>query len=121
MQVENDYDKDVYNGDLGVVSSIDMEQGRNQRRFRRPRSYVRLRRTRRTGPRLRDDNPQEPGLGVPGCRHPIQYSALPNAGAELGLYGSNTRQAAGGARRPKEGAGNCRKGSTGTAAAVETR
>jgi exodeoxyribonuclease V alpha subunit len=26
MQVENDYDKDVYNGDLGVVSHIDMEE-----------------------------------------------------------------------------------------------
>ena len=25
MQVENDYDKDVYNGDLGAVSRIDME------------------------------------------------------------------------------------------------
>jgi hypothetical protein len=27
MQVENDYDKDVYNGDLGVVSDIDVEEG----------------------------------------------------------------------------------------------
>jgi len=27
MQVENNYDKDVYNGDLGVVSQIDMEEG----------------------------------------------------------------------------------------------
>jgi hypothetical protein len=27
MQVENDYDKEVYNGDLGVVSRIDMENG----------------------------------------------------------------------------------------------
>jgi exodeoxyribonuclease V alpha subunit len=27
MQVENDYDKDVHNGDLGVVSRIDMEEG----------------------------------------------------------------------------------------------
>jgi len=27
MQVENDYDKDVYNGDLGVVSGIDIEEG----------------------------------------------------------------------------------------------
>jgi len=26
MQVENDYDKEVYNGDLGVVSCIDMEE-----------------------------------------------------------------------------------------------
>ena len=27
MQVENDYDKEVYNGDLGLVSRIDMEEG----------------------------------------------------------------------------------------------
>jgi exodeoxyribonuclease V alpha subunit len=27
MQVENDYDKEVYNGDLGVVSRINMEEG----------------------------------------------------------------------------------------------
>src|SRR5215469_13403416 len=27
MQVENNYDKEVYNGDLGVVSNIDMEEG----------------------------------------------------------------------------------------------
>jgi ATP-dependent exoDNAse (exonuclease V) alpha subunit len=28
MQIENDYDKDVYNGDLGVVSRIDMGHAR---------------------------------------------------------------------------------------------
>jgi exodeoxyribonuclease V alpha subunit len=28
MQVENDYDKEVYNGDLGVVSRIDLEEGK---------------------------------------------------------------------------------------------
>jgi exodeoxyribonuclease V alpha subunit len=27
MQIENDYDKDVYNGDLGIVSRIDIEGG----------------------------------------------------------------------------------------------
>ncbi|WP_448205705.1 SF1B family DNA helicase RecD2 [Azospirillum sp. sgz302134] len=27
MQVENDYDKEVYNGDLGIVSAIDPEEG----------------------------------------------------------------------------------------------
>ena len=27
MQVENDYDREVYNGDLGIVSRIDMEEG----------------------------------------------------------------------------------------------
>jgi exodeoxyribonuclease V alpha subunit len=33
MQVENNYDKDVYNGDLGVVSRIDMEEGELQADF----------------------------------------------------------------------------------------
>jgi exodeoxyribonuclease V alpha subunit len=28
MQVENDYDKEVYNGDLGIVSRIDAEESR---------------------------------------------------------------------------------------------
>ena len=27
MQIENDYDSDVFNGDLGIVSGIDMEEG----------------------------------------------------------------------------------------------
>jgi exodeoxyribonuclease V alpha subunit len=27
MQIENDYDKEVYNGDFGVVSRIDIEEG----------------------------------------------------------------------------------------------
>ncbi|MFC1492053.1 ATP-dependent RecD-like DNA helicase, partial [Nitrospinota bacterium] len=27
MQVENDYDKDVYNGDMGIVSRIDLDEG----------------------------------------------------------------------------------------------
>ena len=27
MQVENDYDKEVYNGDLGIVARIDLEAG----------------------------------------------------------------------------------------------
>jgi ATP-dependent exoDNAse (exonuclease V) alpha subunit len=30
MQVENDYNKKVYNGDLGVVSRIDMEEARTR-------------------------------------------------------------------------------------------
>jgi exodeoxyribonuclease V alpha subunit len=27
MQIENDYDREVYNGDLGVVSRIDKDEG----------------------------------------------------------------------------------------------
>jgi len=27
MRIENDHDKDVYNGDLGIVSGIDIDEG----------------------------------------------------------------------------------------------
>jgi exodeoxyribonuclease V alpha subunit len=27
MQVENDYDKEVYNGDIGYVAAVDVETG----------------------------------------------------------------------------------------------
>ena len=27
MQVENDYDKDIYNGDIGMIQDVDMEEG----------------------------------------------------------------------------------------------
>ncbi|MFC0385870.1 SF1B family DNA helicase RecD2 [Muricoccus vinaceus] len=33
MQVANDYDRDVYNGDLGVISGIDLEEGELTVRF----------------------------------------------------------------------------------------
>jgi len=45
MQVENDYDKDIYNGDLGVVSRINMEEGELHVGFRRPDNQLRLWRT----------------------------------------------------------------------------
>ena len=36
MQIENDYDKEVYNGDIGRIVSIDLELGSLVDRFRRP-------------------------------------------------------------------------------------
>jgi exodeoxyribonuclease V alpha subunit len=33
MQVANDYDREVYNGDLGVISAMDMEEGELTVRF----------------------------------------------------------------------------------------
>jgi hypothetical protein len=41
--------------------------------------------------------PQKPGLGIPGCGHPIDDPALSDAAAEPGLHGGDARQAAGGA------------------------
>ena len=35
MQIENDYDKEVYNGDIGVVVDVDPEAGEITTRFER--------------------------------------------------------------------------------------
>jgi exodeoxyribonuclease V alpha subunit len=42
MQIENDYDKDVYNGDLGTVSAIDMDEGELVADFEGRKSHLRL-------------------------------------------------------------------------------
>ena len=62
MQIQNDYDKEVYNGDIGY------RRGRSRRRkafswFRRPRHHLRVRRTRHAGACLRCDHSQESGSG----------------------------------------------------------
>jgi exodeoxyribonuclease V alpha subunit len=53
MQVENDYDKEVYNGDIGYVVDIDTETGELTASFD---DRLRFRRTRRPGSRLRRDH-----------------------------------------------------------------
>ena len=106
MQVENDYDKDVYNGDLGIVSRIDMEEGELTVDFDGRERHLRLWRARRVGAGLRDDDPQEPGLGIPGRRHPVDDAALPDAAAEPGLHRGDPRQAPGRPGRAAEGAGD---------------
>ncbi len=101
MKVENDYDKEVYNGDLGVVSHIDAEGGELHVDFegREPSTRARAR------------NP---------CRRdPAQHPALPDAAAEPGLYGGDTGQAAGGAGRAAKGVGDRGQGNAGTATVVE--
>ena len=30
MQIENDYDKEVYNGDIGYIDDVDPARGRNR-------------------------------------------------------------------------------------------
>ena len=85
MQVENDYDKDAYNGDLGVVSRIDMEEGELM---------------------VCDDNPQEPGFGIPGRGYPVNDPTLPDAAAKSGLYRGDPRQAPCRPGRAAEGIGD---------------
>ena len=41
MQIENDYDKDVYNGDIGYIDDVDPDSV-NSRQLRRPFGHLRL-------------------------------------------------------------------------------
>ena len=104
MQIENDYDKEVYNGDLGVVRAIAVEEETMTRRVRRPPGHVRLRRPRSPRPGLRDDRAQGAGIGVPRGGHPGDDAALSDAAAAPALHGRHAGQAPRRAGRADQGA-----------------
>ncbi len=99
MQTRNNYDKDVYNGDLGYITGIDLE---NQT------LAVRI-----------DDRPIEyewseadelalayavsvhkaQGSEYPAIVMPLLHAALPDAAAQLALHGHHARQKVGRAGR----------------------
>ena len=119
MQVENDYDKEVYNGDLGVVRSIDPEASEMVIEFDgRPVTY---------GFGELDEIVlayattihKSAGLGVPGRGHPADHAALSDAAAEPALHRRHPRQAAGRHRRAEEGDGDRGEGEADEAAVVE--
>ena len=59
METQNDYDREVFNGDLGTVVRIDDEEGALIAIVRWPGGVLSVRRTRHAGARLRDDDPQD--------------------------------------------------------------
>jgi exodeoxyribonuclease V alpha subunit len=108
MQLRNDYDRDVFNGDIGVIDALDGEAGTYvARRLRRSRRELRARRARPARARLRGQRAQEPGLGVRRGRHPARDPALRDAAAQPPVYGGHARQEAGRDRRfaPRDRAG----------------
>jgi acyl carrier protein len=106
MQIENDYDKDVYNGDIGMIEDVDPRRRGARREFRRPHRGFPLRRARHAGPGLCGHDPQEPGVGIPRGGDPGDDPALRDAAAEPDLHGRDPRQEARGPRRPEEGGGD---------------
>ena len=106
MQVVNDYEKEVFNGDLGLVKD-DRRRGRRAGgRLRRARGRLRFRRAGRAGAGLRHHGAQGAGLGVPGRGDPGDDPALPDAAAEPALHRRDPRPEAGGAGGAAEGGGD---------------
>ena len=121
MQIENDYDKEVYNGDIGYVDDVDPEAGELDGELRRALGDLRLRRTRHAGSRLCRHHPQEPGLRISRRDHPGPDPALPDAAAKSPLHRRHPWQAARRSRRPEEGHRDRRSQCLGPATLVETR
>ena len=72
IQTENNYDKDIFNGDIGTIARVGGGGARNRGRIRKSKisGAFRFRRTGSTRARLRDHRAQVAGLGVSRCRHP---------------------------------------------------
>ena len=99
MQVANDHERQVYNGDLGIVRRVDLEEGELVVGSTAERSRMAsVSWTSWAG--LRDHRAQEPGLGIPGGGPPADDAALPDAEAQPRLHRGDAGQAAGGAGRP---------------------
>ena len=90
MQIENDYDKEVYNGDIGFVADVEPEEGELTVELRRALGHLWLWRARCPGAGIRRKHPQEPGLGIPSRGDSGHDAALRHAAAEF-LYTGVTR------------------------------
>ena len=103
MQIQNDYDKEVYNGDIGYVDEVDLEGGELVASFDGRAVTYAIWRTRHAGACLRRNHPQKPGLRV-SCRCDSGHdAALRHAATKSTLYRGHPRQEVGCACRSEEG------------------
>jgi exodeoxyribonuclease V alpha subunit len=75
MQIENDYDKEVYNGDIGFVVDVEPEEG-ELTALRRTLGQLRLWRARHPRPGIRREHSQESRLRIPS-RGDSDHDAAP--------------------------------------------
>ena len=98
MQLRNDYDRNVFNGDVGFVTSIDPEESAMVVRFDDREVAFEASDLDELVARLRLHRPQVPGQRVPRRRRPAPHHALRHALEEPALHGRDPRQAP---RRPR--------------------
>ena len=76
MQIENDYDKEVYNGDIGYIVDVDPEAGELVASFDGRSVTYAFGELDTLVPALRRHHPQEPGLRISRRDHPGHDPAL---------------------------------------------
>jgi ATP-dependent exoDNAse (exonuclease V) alpha subunit len=96
-QLPNNYNKGkagIFNGTVGVVTALSLQEQTVNRAHRRGRAHrLRVRRTRRARPRLRDHHPPLPRQRIPRRGHPAHHLLLDDAPAQPALHRHHPRQA----------------------------
>jgi exodeoxyribonuclease V alpha subunit len=105
LQTVNNYDKEVFNGDIGTISSVDLEESELVIEFDGREVTYDLNELDEVSLAYAADS-QVSGLRVPSGGNSARYAALHDAGAQPSLYRDNQRQEVGRRRRPAEGAGD---------------
>jgi hypothetical protein len=101
MQIDNDYEKEVYNGDIGTIDDVDSNSGELIASFDGRSVTYGFGELDMLVPAF--DHPQKPGFGISRRDHSGAHPALRHAGAEPALYRRHTRQKAGRSGRTEEG------------------
>ena len=102
MQIENDYDKEVYNGDIGYIVDVDPEVGELAVSFDGRSVTYAFGELDTLVPAYAATSTRARAAST-GGNHPGPHPALRNAATKSPLYRRHARQAAGGPRRPEEG------------------
>jgi ATP-dependent RecD-like DNA helicase SH3 domain len=92
MQIENDYDKEVYNGDIGTVDDVDLNAAEIAVSF--DGRSVLIRRVRYAGAGRLGNHSQKPGVRISSRDYPGTHTALRDAAAKSALHRRHQREAA---------------------------
>ena len=107
MQIENDYDKEVYNGDIGTIDDVDPEAGELAVTFDGRSVTYQFGELDMLVPAYAGDHSQKPGVGISRRDHPSAHAALRHATAQSSLYRRHQGEAARRIGWAKEGHRHC--------------
>jgi exodeoxyribonuclease V alpha subunit len=91
IQLRNNYDKNLFNGDIGTVRRRRRPSRHADGRLRRREAHLRPRRVRRPRPRLRHQHPQVAGQRISRRHRPAAQGALHDAAAQPALHRDHAR------------------------------
>ena len=106
IQTVNDYDKDVFNGDIGQVSRVDLDEGQLHVTFDERTVLYEFGELDEISLAYATSVHKSQGSEYPAVGHPPGHAALPAAATQPALHGGDPRQAAGGHHRPAPGPGH---------------